>query len=259
VLVKAMTTNAGGPDPEILELFRAELDTHLPVLSAGLLDLEKGEVNETQIEAMMRAAHSIKGAARIVGIEPAVRVAHALEDCFSAAKSKKIVLSSDSVDVLLEGVDALQQVCQPGEKTGAAPVIESLLQRIGAVGAGKSGLPPVMPRAAAGASHAQEVPVAAAPASDSADIPLPGLLDEAAAASLRIQLADLIEHAPARISLDFSGVREISAAGMALVAAFAREAGHLAVPPVIVLRGMQLSLRSLWRVIGLEAVAVMQE
>lgn len=248
--------NTSGPDPEILELFRAELDTHLPVLSDGLLVLEKGEVNETQIEAMMRAAHSIKGAARIVGIEPAVRVAHALEDCFSAAKSKKIVLSSDSVDVLLEGVDALQQICLPGDKAGGAPAIESLLQRIGVVGAGKSASPS-SPQPAKG--HITDVPVAAPPAPESVNIPLPALLDEAAAVSLRVQLANLIEDAPAKISLDFSGVREVRAAGVALVAAFAREAAQLAVPPMVLLRGTPPSLRSLWRVIGLEAIVVVQE
>ena len=34
----------------------------------------------------MRAAHSLKGAARIVGLDVGVRVAHAMEDCFVAAQ-----------------------------------------------------------------------------------------------------------------------------------------------------------------------------
>ena len=34
----------------------------------------------------MRAAHSLKGAARIVGLTVGVRVAHAMEDCFVAAQ-----------------------------------------------------------------------------------------------------------------------------------------------------------------------------
>ena len=34
----------------------------------------------------MRAAHSIKGAARVVGVDPAVSVAHVMEDCFVAAQ-----------------------------------------------------------------------------------------------------------------------------------------------------------------------------
>ena len=55
----------------------------------------------------MRAAHSIKGAAKIVGFDAAVQVSHHLEDCFVAAQRGQIKLGSDSVDVLLRGVDAL--------------------------------------------------------------------------------------------------------------------------------------------------------
>src|SRR5262249_59181440 len=88
-------------DPAMLELFQAEMDTHIPVLNEGLLALEKGQAGAKEIEAMMRAAHSIKGAARIVGIEPAVRVSHVMEDCFTAAKESRITLTSDNREGLL--------------------------------------------------------------------------------------------------------------------------------------------------------------
>src|SRR5437764_2150913 len=102
-----MSTSEGGGsfDPVMLELFGAEVDMHLPVLSEGLLAMEKGRAGKQEIESMMRAAHSIKGAARIVGNERAVRVAHVMEDCFTAAKEDRVALSSDAVDVLLQGVD----------------------------------------------------------------------------------------------------------------------------------------------------------
>ena len=44
----------------------------------------------------MRAAHSLKGAARIVGLDAAVRVAHAMEDCF-VARSREISSYSRSM------------------------------------------------------------------------------------------------------------------------------------------------------------------
>ena len=56
---------------------------------------------------MMRAAHSIKGAGRILGIDPAVRVSHVMEDCFVAAQERRLTLRPDHVDVLLRGVDML--------------------------------------------------------------------------------------------------------------------------------------------------------
>ena len=63
----------------------------------------------------MRAAHSLKGAARIVGLDAAVRVAHAMEDCFVAAQKGKIVLQPEHVDILLQGVDLLDP-----DRTGSA-------------------------------------------------------------------------------------------------------------------------------------------
>ena len=63
----------------------------------------------------MRAAHSLKGAARIVGLDAAVRVAHAMEDCFVAVQKGKLVLQPGHVDVLLRGVDLLLQIAQISE------------------------------------------------------------------------------------------------------------------------------------------------
>ncbi|MFN5756959.1 MAG: Hpt domain-containing protein, partial [Planctomycetia bacterium] len=66
----------------MLELFRLEAESQTAILSAGVLAVEEFERSPETIESMMRAAHSLKGAARIVGLDPAVRVAHAMEDCF---------------------------------------------------------------------------------------------------------------------------------------------------------------------------------
>ena len=55
----------------------------------------------------MRAAHSLKGAARIVNLPAAVRVAHAMEDCFALAQQGKLALSQPEIDLLFRGVDLL--------------------------------------------------------------------------------------------------------------------------------------------------------
>ena len=44
----------------------------------------------------MRAAHSLKGAARMVGLDVGVRVAHAIEDCFVAAQEGRLKLRQES-------------------------------------------------------------------------------------------------------------------------------------------------------------------
>ena len=97
-------------DPALLDLFQAEVETHVAVLSDGLLALENNPGATDQLEALMRAAHSIKGGARIVGLDAAVRVAHVMEDCFVAAQKGEVLLGSEQIDVLLQIVDLLIQL-----------------------------------------------------------------------------------------------------------------------------------------------------
>jgi len=77
------------------------------ILNDGLLALEQDAQPEKQLEALMRAAHSIKGAARMVDIDTAVKLAHAMEDCFVAAQQGELHLQPQQIDLLLKGVDQL--------------------------------------------------------------------------------------------------------------------------------------------------------
>ncbi|MBI3800624.1 MAG: Hpt domain-containing protein, partial [Deltaproteobacteria bacterium] len=94
-------------DPSMLELFSAEAETHATLLSAGLLALERVPQNASSLEALMRAAHSIKGAARIVQIDVVVELAHAMEDCFVAAQAGRFLLVGEPLQALLQGADHL--------------------------------------------------------------------------------------------------------------------------------------------------------
>ncbi|MEE9912128.1 MAG: hybrid sensor histidine kinase/response regulator [Deltaproteobacteria bacterium] len=88
----------------MLDLFRVELENNTRTLESGLVTAERDQTPE-RIEPLMRAAHSIKGAARIVGLNAAVTLAHAMEDVLSAAQHGKRPLTSDAVDRLLKGND----------------------------------------------------------------------------------------------------------------------------------------------------------
>jgi len=94
-------------DFSMLELFRLEVENQATILNDGLLALEQDAHSEKQLEALMRAAHSIKGAARMVDIETGVKLAHAMEDCFVAAQQGELRLQPDQIDLLLKGVDQL--------------------------------------------------------------------------------------------------------------------------------------------------------
>jgi two-component system sensor histidine kinase and response regulator WspE len=99
----------------MIELFRLDAEGQAEVLTNGLLALERDPKAGDQLEACMRAAHSLKGAARIVGLTAGVRVAHALEDCFVAAQSGSIRLRRHDIDRLLRGVDLLVRIAKTPE------------------------------------------------------------------------------------------------------------------------------------------------
>jgi two-component system sensor histidine kinase and response regulator WspE len=94
----------------LMELFRLEAESQTAVLTSGVLALESGTPEPATVEALMRAAHSLKGAARIVGVEAAIKVAHALEDSFVAAQKGNLTLGPSHVDVLLRAVDLLGRI-----------------------------------------------------------------------------------------------------------------------------------------------------
>ena len=94
----------------LMDLFRSEAEGQVATLSEGLITLEGNATPAQSIEPLMRAAHSLKGAARIVGLEPAVRIAHSLEDVFVAAQRGEFTIQTLHVDVMLRAVDLLGQV-----------------------------------------------------------------------------------------------------------------------------------------------------
>ena len=91
------------------DLFRMEADSQTQILTEGLLAMERHQGDASAVEAMMRAAHSIKGAAAIVGLDVVVQLAHGMEDSFIAAQHGKLALTPNRVDVLLSGVDLILQ------------------------------------------------------------------------------------------------------------------------------------------------------
>jgi len=103
----------------MFDLFRVEVENQAQVLTAGLLALERDPVAAEQLEAAMRAAHSLKGAARIVGLDAGVNVAHAMEDCFVAAQQGRLVLHQTRIDLLLRGVDLLTRIANTPEADAA--------------------------------------------------------------------------------------------------------------------------------------------
>jgi two-component system sensor histidine kinase and response regulator WspE len=113
---RAEPAPAAPVDPFLLDLFRTELETHSRVLEAGLVETETCQ-DAKKIEPLMRAAHSLKGAARIIGLDSAVKLAHAMEDLLSAAQKGTHSLTEADFDLLLSANDIFSGLaaCEPIE------------------------------------------------------------------------------------------------------------------------------------------------
>ncbi|MFS0828318.1 hybrid sensor histidine kinase/response regulator [Pseudomonas phoenicis] len=161
-------------DASLLELFGLEAEAQTQVLSAGLMALERSPTQADQLEACMRAAHSLKGAARIVGIDAGVSVAHVMEDCLVAAQEGRLLLRPEHIDALLQGTDLLMRIATPGDTAAATAVapflgqMASLLEPTAQAAAGRH-LPPPMQTPAPTLPTPTSTPSVAEPALAPAD------------------------------------------------------------------------------------------
>ena len=146
----------------MLDLFRMEADSQASSLTDGLLAMERGGGDAATVESLMRAAHSIKGAAAIVGLDVVVQLAHAMEDAFVAAQNHRLSLTPERIDVLLSGVDLIAQISAQQESTLAAWLgeqrerITALMLALAAIDQIQSAGPAVAPPAAVAAAHSAE-------------------------------------------------------------------------------------------------------
>jgi two-component system chemotaxis sensor kinase CheA len=93
---------------EILVAFTEEAHELLDAMESDLLRLEGGERNPEIINAIFRAAHTIKGDAGIVDLSHIEKIAHLLEDYLVKLRSGEIEVSPPLVSLLLQGCDQIK-------------------------------------------------------------------------------------------------------------------------------------------------------
>ncbi|KVN09389.1 hybrid sensor histidine kinase/response regulator [Burkholderia stagnalis] len=118
----------------LLELYREETRTQTHALSERLLALESGAPDAAALEACMRAAHSLKGAARIVGVPQGVDIAGWMEECFVAVQRGTAALTAAHVDALLAGVDLLVRVADPHAQPVSPAEIDAFVAALAGAG-----------------------------------------------------------------------------------------------------------------------------
>ena len=126
---------------DFLAGYLAEVEEHSSSATQNLVAvdaaLRRGETDRRAVRELFRSLHTIKGLSAMVGIEPVVDVAHAMETLLRAADRTSGRLDATALDVLSAGLRAIEQrvgAVRDGRTVPAAPA--ALIDRLNAVHAG---------------------------------------------------------------------------------------------------------------------------
>lgn len=167
----------------LFDLFRSEAEQHCGALADGLIRLERDAHDPSLVEPLMRAAHSIKGAARIIGLDVAVSLAHAMEDCLVRIQKGQEIPTASRVDDLLKGADLLLALSRQNDETAARTWLDTQSAAVDALCASfakpaTAAAPvtapvetPTAPAPAPRAPAASPTPAPAAPTAPAASVP----------------------------------------------------------------------------------------
>ena len=95
-------------DPTLREMFRAECLEHATNIETGLLRLGQSSDSALLLDDIFREAHSLKGAARMLGLRDIQNLAHDLENTLDEARQGNIVIEGREIPPLLQKLDGIR-------------------------------------------------------------------------------------------------------------------------------------------------------
>jgi two-component system, chemotaxis family, sensor kinase CheA len=116
---------------QYLPMFIAECREHLQELNLAVVRIEEQPDDRATVDEIFRIAHSLKGMSATMGFEGMAALTHQMEDVFELLRQRSGGLGRETVDVLLECLDALSGAIDAIEADGAerlepAPLAERL-------------------------------------------------------------------------------------------------------------------------------------
>ncbi|HTE51211.1 MAG TPA: chemotaxis protein CheW [Kofleriaceae bacterium] len=170
---------------EFLAGYLIEVDEHLRGATRNLIEVERLAAAHQSIarpvRELFRSMHTVKGLSAMVGVDPVVELAHAMETVLRTADRAGGHLDADAVDILARGVRAVEV-------------------RVAAVGAGKE--VPAAPRSLVDALAALTV-TAAAPAGGPVALELPDELRGKLSPAEAEELAGAVQTGRRAVRVDF--------------------------------------------------------
>jgi two-component system chemotaxis sensor kinase CheA len=95
---------------QFYQVFFEEAQEHLDNMEALLLDLDVDAPDPEQLNAIFRAAHSIKGSAGTFGFTDLAEVTHVLENLLDRIRKGELALRADMIDAFLDAGDVLKDL-----------------------------------------------------------------------------------------------------------------------------------------------------
>ena len=115
---------------KLINSFKTEQREHVQKINDGLLALEKnptGQTRQSLLSEIFREAHSLKGAARAVGLTTIESIGHGLEDVLLNAKEGRLTFAPELFDLLYQALDAVDLLVEQTEAGNATPPAKVLM------------------------------------------------------------------------------------------------------------------------------------
>ncbi|HEX6513796.1 MAG TPA: chemotaxis protein CheA, partial [Chloroflexota bacterium] len=90
-----------------LKVWLAEADEQIELLQNDVIRLEKDYSDDSLVQGIFRAAHTLKGSSAMIGHTRMAELTHAMESVFGMVREGKLTPTTEIVDSLLAGVDGL--------------------------------------------------------------------------------------------------------------------------------------------------------
>ncbi|MCG2578815.1 chemotaxis protein CheW [Dechloromonas sp. XY25] len=107
---------------QFYQVFFEESAEHLAAMESLLLDLDVGNPDAEQLNAIFRAAHSIKGSAGTFGFTDLAETTHILESLLDRIRKQELALRPEMVDACLQCGDLLKGMLGAHQGQGAVDV-----------------------------------------------------------------------------------------------------------------------------------------
>ncbi len=119
---------------KIKETFFVECEDHISVMESSILELEQNPGDGESLNAIFRAAHSIKGNSRCLGFEAIGAFTHTLETVLDRLRNGELEMTGDTSSLLLESVDCIETLVS-AVREGMEPdgVVNGTLKRLEAL------------------------------------------------------------------------------------------------------------------------------